>query len=215
MAQNESPTSTHENERAGNSDEERQKRLTQLVLRRSKLSDDEAALLREVFPDILTTHHDLVWNRLRRRGLENHDAEDLQQEVFVALHTYILEHGFPDTLPGLLYRLTEGKLLNFLRTRKRAPLSVALPSSGSEKPRSSRDVERAMDVRELARHIFPQLSPEQQEVIETVVVNGLSHSEAAAVLGLPEGTVKSRLIAAKRALLRLAEPFLPASQRGL
>ena len=35
--------------------------------------------------------------------------------------------------------------------------------------------------------------------------------DAAAVLGMPEGTLKSRLIAAKRALLAAAEPLLPAS----
>jgi DNA-directed RNA polymerase specialized sigma24 family protein len=36
----------------------------------------------------------------------------------------------------------------------------------------------------------------------------------AAVLDLPEETVKSRLIAAKRELLALAERLLPPSQRG-
>jgi hypothetical protein len=37
--------------------------------------------------------------------------------------------------------------------------------------------------------------------------------DAAAVLDLPEGTVKSRLIAAKRELVALAERLLPPSQR--
>ena len=36
----------------------------------------------------------------------------------------------------------------------------------------------------------------------------------AAVLGIAEGTLKSRLLAAKRALLAAAEPILPPSQRG-
>lgn len=215
MDQNERVGSTDDSALAGIARAERQMRLTLLVLRRSRLSDEEAALLREVFGEILAAHHDLVWNRLRKRGLESHDAEELQQEVFFTLYSHILEHGFPDTLSGLLRTLTEGKLLNFLRIRRRAPLSVALPSSSSEKPTTSRDVERAMDIRQLARHIFSRLSLEHQEVVEKVVVNGLSHSEAAAVLGLPEGTVKSRIMAAKRALLALVEPFLPASQRGL
>jgi len=55
---------------------ERRERLTQLVLRRSKLSPDEAALLREVFPEIVAAHHDQVWNLLRKRGLDSHEAED-------------------------------------------------------------------------------------------------------------------------------------------
>jgi RNA polymerase sigma-70 factor (ECF subfamily) len=48
-------------------------------------------------------------------------------------------------------------------------------------------------------------------VIEAVILNGLSQRDAAAMLELPEGTVKSRLIAAKRELLALAEKLLPPS----
>jgi RNA polymerase sigma-70 factor (ECF subfamily) len=196
------------------SEAERQERLTQLVLCRSKLSDEEAALLRKVFPDIVSAHHDLVWNLLRKRGLDSHEAEDLLQEVFLTLHNHILEHGFVANLPGMIHALTKGKVLNHVRAQKRSPFSIGLPSSGSEKPRSQLDVERALHFQGVAQRIFSQLSSEHQEVIDKVVLKGLTHTDAAAVLGMPEGTLKSRLIAAKRALLAAAEPFLPASQRG-
>jgi DNA-directed RNA polymerase specialized sigma24 family protein len=104
--------------------------------------------------------------------------------------------------------------LNHVRAQKRSPFSIGLPSSGSEKPRSQPDVERALHFQEVERRIFSQLSPEHQEVIDKVVLKGLTHTEAAAVLGIAEGTLKSRLMAAKRALLALAEPLLPPSQRG-
>jgi hypothetical protein len=66
-----------------------------------------ALLLREVFPEILASHYDQVWNQLRRRGLSGPEAEDLLQETFFALHNHILEHGFPDHLPAMLQVLTE------------------------------------------------------------------------------------------------------------
>jgi RNA polymerase sigma-70 factor (ECF subfamily) len=197
------------------SEAERHDRLTQLVLRRSKLSADEAALLRDVFDDIVAAHHDQVWNLLRRRGLDGPEADDLLQEVFLALHNNILEHGFSTNIPKWLHTVTERKAIDHVRAQNRAPFSIGLPSSGSEKPRSSQlDAERALHFQEIARRIFSQLSPEHQEVIDAVVLRGLTHTDAAAMLGIPEGTVKSRLIAAKRALLALAEPLLPPSQRG-
>jgi RNA polymerase sigma factor (sigma-70 family) len=199
--------------RAPSPEAARQERLAQLVLCRTKLSASEALLLNEVFPTIVASHYDRVWNWLRKRGLPSHEAEDLLQEAFLDLHGYILEHGFPDNLPGLLRKITMQKFLDYLRARRRAPVSVALPSSGSEKPRSDGNVERLLARRELTHRLLEQLSPEHRSVIETVLLNGLTHGDAAAVLGLPEGTVKSRLLAARRELWALVERMLPPSQR--
>jgi RNA polymerase sigma-70 factor (ECF subfamily) len=58
------------------------------------------------------------------------------------------------------------------------------------------------------------LSPDHLDVIEKIVINGLSYRDAAEVLKIPEGTLRSRLMAAKRVLVELASPLLPASQRG-
>ena len=52
-------------------------------------------------------------------------------------------------------------------------------------------------------------------MIKKVIMKGLSHTEAAAELGIPEGTLKSRLMAAKRELLELAQEFFPPSQRRI
>lgn len=176
-------------------------------------TETERQTLREQFPDILTEHHDQVWDHLRRRVPSRDDAEELYQDVFLALYNYILEHGFPDNLPGMLNAIIKGKLSNYIQAKNRIPLSVALPSSSSEKPQSAPDLDRAIDLRELAQRIGSRLSPEHKEVVEKVILNGLSHSEAAEVLGLTEGQLKGRLVAAKRAMLELAETTLPVSQR--
>ena len=214
MKQNDRKSPRNPAKRAKTPDPDHQKKLVRLLTCRSKLNAEDAALLRDVFPDIFDAHYDHVWNRLRKRGLDSQDAEDLLQEAFLTLHSHILDHGFPDSIRRMLLKITKGKLLNHVRAGRRTPLSLGLPSSRSEKPRSA-DLDRVLDLRELALRILPQLSPQHLDVIDKVVMNGLSYGEAADVLGISENTLKTRLLAAKRALLALAEPFLPPSQRLL
>ena len=214
MTHEKPPEQDNTQKHARMSEAERRERLTQLVLCRTKLSAREAILLREVFPEIFATHQEQVWNQLQRRGLEGAAAEDLLQEVFLTLHSQILEHGFPDNIPWMLHRLTEGKLLNYLRVRKRDIVSVGLPSSGSEPPKTGPGAESALDLKALPGQVFPMLSDEHREVVDMVILSGVPHTEAAAALGIPLGTLKSRLIAAKRRLSELLEELLPPSQRG-
>jgi RNA polymerase sigma-70 factor, ECF subfamily len=61
---------------------------------------------------------------------------------------------------------------------------------------------------------LPQLSPEHREVIEKVILQGLSYRDAAEALNIPDGTLRTRLIAAKRVLADLVKARLPPSQRG-
>ncbi len=193
----------------------RHEAMTQLVLRRTALSPSEVLLLRSAFPAIFHAHHDQVWNQLRRRGLDGQEAKDLLQEVFLALHRHIIVQGFPEKIPALLRTITENKLLNHVRAGRRTPVSLGLPSSGSEKPVSAPDISCTLPIQELAIRLFHALSPEHQDVVEKVLVNGLSHHDAAAALGLPEGTLKSRLIAAKREMLLRAAELLPPNQRRI
>ena len=70
-----------------------------------------------------------------------------------------------------------------------------------------------MDLRELARYVLPQLSPEHRDVVDMVFLNDISHGDAAARMGLTEGQLKARVVAARRAMLALAKQLLQPSQR--
>jgi RNA polymerase sigma-70 factor (ECF subfamily) len=209
MANNDNPSPKHHRL----SEAERAERLTQLVLRRSQLTSEEEALLREIFPALMEAHLDTVWERLRRRGLQVADVEDLTQEVFLTLYPHLVANGFPDNLDAWLQTVAVGKLLNHLRKKRRDPASVGLPSSGSEPPRSPPQHERTMDRRKAVLEVLPQLSSDHQAVVALVILHGLSHIAAAEMLGIPEGTLKSRLIAAKRRLAQLLGPLLPPSEK--
>jgi len=186
VTQNESSEIRNAGQRAGIPEAELQERVTQLLLRRSKLSADEALLLRKVvFPKIVKEHSAQVSKFLRRWNLERSEKDDLYQETFLTLHNYILERGFPDNIPGMLHSMVEGKVSNYMHVNERVPFSIGLTSSTSEPQRSAPDIDRAVDIRELVRRFVPQLSLEHQEVINKVVVNGFTHTEAAVVLSSP------------------------------
>jgi RNA polymerase sigma factor (sigma-70 family) len=184
------------------------------VLRRTALSASEAELFREVFRDIMAAHYDRVWSVLRRRGARDADLDDLVQDVFVAFYKQVLELGFPDSIPTKLQSLAVGRASNQVRGENRAPVTLGIPSSGSEKPRSAPEPERTLDLVTMARHLLPALSQEHREVVQAIVLRELSHDEAAAELGLSRTTVSSRLMAALRQLAAMAGLLLPASQRG-
>lgn len=214
MAQNDNLEASNVGAHADRSKAEYQERVARLFLRRSKLTPEEAALLRQVFPGIAAQHHDQVWEALRRRRVEERDMDDLKQEIFLTFHRYILEHGFPENLGGKLHDITRGKLSNYRRIKDRSPFSIGLMSSTLMPAKSGPNVDSALHTREVVRRAFDQLSPELQQVLELVFMERLTHDDAAEVLGLPLGTLKSRVLIARREFRAQLERFLPPSQRA-
>jgi len=209
-----SPSNAIQISRPQASDEEHREKLQRLTPCKGKLSPEDAALLREVFRDIVNAHWKAVWSYLRSWGLPGEDVEDLLQETFISFHERVLNVGFVDNVDAFLLCVAERKVLNYLRGERRAPISFRAPSSSSEVPLSGLDIDRALDAHGVVRQIMTKLSPEHREVIEALVMNGLSYRDAAEVLNIPEGTLRSRFMAAKRALAEHANKILPPSQRG-
>ena len=63
--------------------------------------------------------------------------------------------------------------------------------------------ERKTDTSEVLRECIEQLSPDQREVIELVYYHERSVEDVARIVGVPEGTVKTRMFHARRKLAEL------------
>lgn len=142
------------------------------------------------------------------------DAADLTQEAFLkawrALDTFRFDAGFSTWL----YRLASNVCLDFLRAEKRrAVLPLTLDADDGEEltlepsdPAPTPE-EAALRAEEQARltAAMEALEPEQRQILTLRVVNDLSYAEIADILGVREGTVKSRLSRAREALRKKLE----------
>lgn len=210
MKTNETPADAA---RAGRVDAEIDEKIAWLDTCRSALDARGLAVLDEVFAPFMRRHYGKVRRRALRWGVPEDHAQDLVQEVFFALHGRIRDHGVKRTLLTTLHIVARGKLLHDARARRRAPPSVCLPSSGSALPESAVDVERAIDLRTVARDFVHELSAQHRAVVEKVLLQDKTVAVAAGELRLAEGTVWSRLRAAIGQLRARAAPWLPPSQR--
>jgi len=143
------------------------------------------------------------------------DALDLSQEAFTralrASRRLDPERPFYPWLYGILRRLC----LNHLRDGRAR--SVKLETAGSWLVAESREraaetgPERTTEREELRRRVaaaIEALTPIQREVLLLREFEGLRYAEIAALLEVPEGTVMSRLYAARKALATALEDEL-------
>jgi RNA polymerase sigma-70 factor (ECF subfamily) len=122
------------------------------------------------------------------------DAEEVVQEVFLSAwrsgHTYDPSRGSTHTW---ILSMVRNRSIDVLRARRRRPVQ---PLAEGLDPPDSEDVP-AQAVSNLdadaARVALNSLPPEQKQVLELAYFGGLSHSEIAAQLAAPIGTVKSRI----------------------
>lgn len=164
-----------------------------------RLAHGEIAALGELYD-----RHQAAVRRFVRRATANaHDADDLVQSTFLALHKSAA--AFDPTQPcrawllGIAARLIQRERTTGLRWAR------LLRRFWPPRPGWSSDPERAHAARhELARleRALSDLSESKRVVLILAEVEGLGGEEIAAALRIPIGTVWTRLHHARRQLLR-------------
>lgn len=145
---------------------------------------DTSARLQAMFD----AHHALVWRVLRRFGLDAEAAADIAQQAYlVALERMVdiragSERAF---LVGTALRLARSSGRKTARLQLEAALDQQLTAIGQ--PES-----QAMAL-ELLDRVLSQLDPALVEIFMLFDVEGFSAPEIARALGIPQGTVASRV----------------------
>lgn len=131
------------------------------------------------------------------------DADDLTQAaVERALRSR--DQWEPGTrLDSWLYRIMRNLWIDTVRSRRRkddmhAPVEEA--ERIGEDPRSA--IEASIDLRK-AMAAMQRLPDEQREIVALILIEGFGYRECSEILGLPIGTVSSRLVRGRTALLQM------------
>ena len=132
------------------------------------------------------------------------EADDVGQETFIRLHTYLHKYRGDAALGTYIVRIAINQALKALKQRKRwRERFVRYDREALESMEPVAKGSDAVDARERERLVHAalgQINPEQRAVVVLRMLEGYSTRETAAMLNVPEGTVMSRL---SRALERL------------
>jgi RNA polymerase sigma-70 factor (ECF subfamily) len=159
------------------------------------------------FEELITRHERRVFRLLYRMMGNREDAEDLTQETFLSLHRYGHRFRAEARFSTFVYRVAANAALNRRRALGRGRARVEKlkhrQAAGDDLPSSPRDPEDSTLGTELSGHVreaLEQLSPSLRMPVILYDIEGLAYGEIAKVLGIAEGTVKSRIHRARQAL---------------
>ena len=175
-------------------------------LGRPPAADSDADLLdrfrrdadQDAFAAIVRRHGPMVLATCRRRLGGDADAEDAFQAVFLALARQAGSVG-RESLPGWLYRVAYLISLKAAGRRARHPLA-AIDAAEVPMPDPPTSAAEADELKAAIDAGLAGLPDKFRAVVVLCLVEGRTNTEAAAVLGVPVGTVDSRLNTARKRL---------------
>lgn len=132
------------------------------------------------------------------------ESEDVGQEVFVRFYQALDKFKGESAVSTYLIRIAINLSLNEIKRRKRKNLLFTREEEGH----FVKTGEDRSDMKEIVSYEVSRLDPDFQSVVTLRMIEGYSTEETAKILGIPLGTVLSRLSRAQGKLkLRLAKHF--------
>lgn len=133
----------------------------------------------------------LVRSVTRRYGLNESDADDVRQNVWMRLHEHIGDLREPRALPAWIRTIAHNDVMRILKAGFRTvPVGAAAPCLDEGfVPEFDRDVHRR-EVGQAVRSVLERLSPNQRRLMECFLADpDISYSDLSRLLGIPLGSV--------------------------
>jgi len=156
------------------------------------------------FAEIVRRYQRSVYRTAYALTRNTADADDLAQETFVRAYRALDRFRSEEPLHPWLTRIATNLAYSLFRTRRRRPETPIEPlieagrQWGVDDDPATHAAEAERDRRLAAA--FDELKPEHQVVLTLRVVHDMSYEQIAGQLGVPVGTVMSRLSRARAEL---------------
>jgi RNA polymerase sigma-70 factor (ECF subfamily) len=158
--------------------------------------DQDSASFQKLFERFSRKIFALGMKLTRNEQLANDLVQEAMLKVWQKAPLYDLDRG---TAQSWIFTLARNRCFDMLRKQKRQPQTVVnsddiWPNEADFEPGFVNEEEgtQAVEIAQVER-FYDDLPVAQKEVIEQIYIHDLTHEEAAAVLRIPLGTLKSRL----------------------
>jgi RNA polymerase sigma factor (sigma-70 family) len=157
---------------------------------------------REAFDELIRRWHEPLWKYARRLTGDDDAAAETVQEAWLRVLRGIARLRDPARLRAWLFGIARRVVMDRLRERYSEPAMVAIDDVDVAGAEDAPDP--AVDVETLHEELN-QLPLLEREVLVLFYLRELTLAELAEVLGVPVGTIKSRLFRARHSLRRQLE----------
>jgi RNA polymerase sigma-70 factor, ECF subfamily len=154
------------------------------------IAADDRGALRELY----TRHAPWLLARLRRRAADEGLVTEVVQDTFVAVWKGARRYDGRGEVAAWIWGIGVRRLIGALR--KRTPVPVDRAPSDALVTSAEEQVLLGVEHGDLAGALN-SLSPELRAVVQATVLDGLTTREAGRLLGIPAGTVKTRMMRAR------------------
>ena len=170
------------------------------------------------FDDLVRKYSPRLYGLVYNMTSNHEDTNDLLQDIFAKAYRSIKGFKGKSSFYTWLHTIGTNMTINFLKKRSRTyKMSLDDVDNGIHNDReflemtSGPDARREVNLKELQVRLneaMMKLSNEHRAVVTMFDVQGMPHAEIGKILGISEGTVRSRLFYAHRQLQNYLQEFL-------
>ncbi|MEV6428308.1 RNA polymerase sigma factor SigM [Nocardia sp. NPDC051463] len=154
---------------------------------------------RHAFAELLRRHNDHLWQTALRTSYTREDAADCLQDALLSAHRTAASFRAEAEVRSWLHAIVVNACLDRIR-RNKTRRAISLSPETMPEPRDERDNMAELEMSLVIDRALFSLPPDQRTALVAIDLEGYSVAEASVMLGVPEGTIKSRCARARQRL---------------